>query len=178
MATRAELGFVAGAAGLAAGLYVLSQVSNYNLTRSLAFQRAKGLAGAKGIINIGSGCKWNHRAEARCQDPAVTVNVDIECPECPKTTLADLESAALPFGTKQFGVAFASHVLEHLDNWRAALTEWNRVADRVIVVLPRPSFYEKRNPLHKQHFGWDIMDSIEAGWPNTEVYLTYGRLAA
>lgn len=45
----------------------------------------------------------------------------------------------LPFGDKQFGAAFCSHLLEHLPNAAACLEGWwelHRVADEVVCVFP------------------------------------------
>jgi len=83
----------------------------------------------------------------------------------------DVERETLPFADKQFGCTFASHVLEHLDNWQFALGEMVRVADYVVVVLPHPaSFFGWLAPEHKQHFSRDDIQKIAELYPNMEVY--------
>lgn len=52
-----------------------------------------------------------------------------------RVTYGDVER--LPYRDKEFGSAFTSHVLEHVDNPDQALAELNRVADVVVNVTPR-----------------------------------------
>ena len=56
---------------------------------------------------------------------------------CPNAVLADV--TRIPFADGAFGAAFASHLLEHLPNTRAAetaLAELHRVADVVYIAYP------------------------------------------
>jgi len=83
----------------------------------------------------------------------------------------NLEEAPLPFTEKQFDVAFASHVLEHLKNWEQALSEWTRIANHTVVVLPNPlSIGGWVYSEHKQHFGFGDIDYIRNWWSNVAVF--------
>jgi len=63
------------------------------------------------------------------------VNVDIqEETIMPNYRKADITN--LPFKDKEFGAAIAFHVIEHVDDPKAALEELRRVADRVYILVP------------------------------------------
>ena len=153
------------------GLYGGALVTNYYAKRDKGLSRALELSGDKGIVNIGSGCDWSGSAMAICDLPQVVANVDVSIADtCPKCTEVNLDQmVVLPYYEGQFDVAFASHVLEHLDNWQDVLSECERVADHVIIVLPHPfSINSYFNHLHKQHFGFQDMDKMKSY--KTEVY--------
>lgn len=144
---------------------------NFLVVRQTAFRKAKELAGAKGIVNIGSGCDRNMIAQAICSDPQVAENLDLRGGG-PSFSVVDLETGRLGFSDRQFGCVFASHVLEHLENWEAALEEWVRVADHVVVVVPHPlSVSGYLSLAHKQFFSFGDKRSIEARWPTVTVYM-------
>jgi len=89
----------------------------------------------------------------------------------PRFLQLNIERELLPFADKQFGCAFASHVLEHLDNWQFALEEACRVADYVVVVLPHPAYFSGWVwPSHRQHFSRDDIEKMVELYPNVEVY--------
>lgn len=145
--------------------YVGWNIVNFYATKVKAMLRAINLSETKGIINIGSGCDWSSNAMAFCKLPQVMVNIDIHVTEdCPKCEWIDLENAPLPFTDKEFDVAWASHCLEHLTNWQGALTEWQRIADHVIVILPNPLGIDALhlNPQHKQHFSFADMRAMRS----------------
>ena len=79
----------------------------------------------KPLLNVGSSC--------HCVGD---VNLDVVnnacCPNFVQGTIEDLSM----FGDKQFGAVFASHVLEHTEYPDKAISEMERVADRVFLVLP------------------------------------------
>ena len=138
--------------------------------KRMALEEARSLAGEKGIINLGADGHTQFSREV-ANLSKVKVNVDIR-PDGAKSLQANLEEAHLPFYDREFGVAFASHVLEHLENWELALTEWNRVADWVIVVVPHPLSLTGRIHLdHKQFFGFEDKAEIETRWPRTKVFM-------
>lgn len=140
-------------------------------TKEVAFEEAKRLSGGKGIINIGAGPHRIFGAQVVARDPEVAVNIDIEPDGLPNFIQLDAQREPLPFADKQFGVAYCSHVLEHLDNWQFALNEMLRVADYVIIVLPDPrSFSGWIDPEHKQHFSTDDINQIIELYPNVIVY--------
>lgn len=135
-------------------------------TKKEAFGYAEKLANSKGIINLGAG---PHRtlhtdrpfAQKVSRSPAI-VNIDIVANGMPHFIQLDIEKERLPFADRFFGVAFCSHVLEHLDNWDFALGEAMRVADSVVVVLPHPfSPIGRLVPSHKQHFTFSDITEIE-----------------
>ena len=127
-----------------------------------AFEYAKRLSNGKGIINLGAGPHRTLLAQEISESPSVAANIDIAANGMPHFIQLDIEKETLPFSDKQFGCAFMSHVLEHLDNWDFALSEAMRVADKVVVVLPHPLLPTGwLDPRHKQHFSFKDIGDIE-----------------
>ena len=150
--------------------YGLALTANYYNERYKAFRRAKSYANGKGIANVGAGCSRGYTARQFCNDPKVVANIDIEGGGS-NFYEANLDNDNLPFSDGQFGCVFASHILEHLDNWESALDEWCRIADHVVVVLPHPiSIMGHLSPDHKQHFTLADHQRIRERWPQVEVY--------
>ena len=165
--TLALFGCIAGFAGLGA----LIDIGHMQHTKGGAFEEAKELAQGKGIINIGAGPRRSFGAQEIATESEVLVNVDIALDGMPNFIQLDVEREPLPFADKQFGCAFASHVLEHLDNWEFCLSEASRVADYVVVVLPHPSSISGwLAPEHRQHFSVDDIDAILELYPNLVIY--------
>ena len=163
----AILGSIAALVGVPTAI----QVSHFMLTKEYAFEEAQRLSGDKGIINIGAGPHQRFGAQAMATAPEVLANIDIDPDGLPYFIQLDVERDSLPFSDKQFGCAFASHVLEHLDDWQFCLSEASRVADYVVVVLPHPcSFGGWLHPDHKQHFSVNDIDAILQLYPNVVVY--------
>lgn len=157
--------------GAAALGYTAWATANFFLTRGEALDTARSLAVDKGMINLGAGCDRDPLTMGICNLPEVVTNADINAGG-PNSVVADFESGRLPFADRQFDVAFASHVLEHIVNWEKALDEWNRIADRVIVVLPHPlSIAGHMAREHVQHFSHADAREIEAAWPRTKIYM-------
>ncbi|MFA5401736.1 MAG: methyltransferase domain-containing protein [Dehalococcoidia bacterium] len=156
--------------GAAALGYTAWATANFFLKRSEALDIARSLAADKGMINLGAGCNRDSLTMGICSLPEVVTNADINAGG-PNSVIANFESGRLPFADRQFDVAFASHVLEHLVNWETALDEWNRIADRVIVVLPHPlSIMGHVAREHVQHFSHADARAIEAAWPRTKIF--------
>jgi len=127
-----------------------------------AFDYAKRLSNGKGIINLGAGPHRTLLAQEISGSLAVAANIDIAANGMPHFIQLDIEKERLPFPDRFFGVAFCSHVLEHLDNWDFALGEAMRVAEKVVVVLPHPfSPTGWLAPGHKQHFSFSDIGEIE-----------------
>ncbi|MDD5547026.1 MAG: methyltransferase domain-containing protein [Candidatus Omnitrophica bacterium] len=157
--------------GAAALGYTAWAIGNFFATRSQALATARSLAIDKGMINLGAGCMRDQLTMGICGLPEVVVNADINSGG-PNSVVTDFESGSLPFTDGEFDVAFASHVLEHIVNWEQALDEWNRIADRVIVVLPHPlSIAGRLAREHVQHFSQADAAAIEAAWPKTKVFM-------
>jgi len=130
--------------------------------RNLAFEKAKELSNGKGIINLGAGIHRSIFAHSTAHSPEVVLNVDVKPDGVSNYIQLDLEQTPYPFEDKQFSVCFASHILEHLENWQAALDEMKRISDWVIIVLPHPfDIFAVLNPNHKQHFTKKTIDSIK-----------------
>ncbi len=147
---------------------------NHTVKKQAAFSEAKSLVKSKGIINLGAvGNPWSPLASTIAVDPLVKVNLDKKLANLPNFVHYDMENP-LPFSNKQFDVSFASHSLEHLDNWKQALNEMVRVADHVIIVLPHPlSTGGIRGLLgaeHKQSFSFSDMREMERLYPTVKVY--------
>lgn len=148
--------------------------ANFIVTKGVAFRYAKSLANSKGIINLGASGAGTHtkgQSWEIASDPLITANVDIDCDRVPKCDTLNM-NFTLPYNNKAFDVAFASHVLEHLDEWELALAEMDRVANYVIVVLPHPlSIGGYMHPGHKQHFGPRDINNMEKQYPNLKVFV-------
>ncbi|MBA7563584.1 hypothetical protein ES708_05243 [subsurface metagenome] len=141
------------------------------VTKDIAFEEAKRLSNGKGIINLGAGPHRTYQAQIIAEAPEILSNIDIALNGMPHFLQLDIEREPLPFGDKQFGCAFLSHVVEHLDNWQFALAEASRVADYVVVVLPDPVYFSGwLAPEHKQHFSRDEIYEIAQLYPNVVVY--------
>ncbi len=161
------LGLVFGFTAAGVGVQLL----HHQVTKDAAFEEARRLNGGRGIINIGAGPGRTFLAQAIAEASEVQANIDIVPNGMPHYLQLDVENEALPFADKQFGCAFASHVLEHLDNWQFALEEMVRVADYIVVVLPDPqSFGGWLAPDHKQHFSVDDIGEMAQLYPNVVVY--------
>ena len=153
------------------GTYAFRDFLHLTVTKGTAFERARELSNGKGIINIGAGPHRLFGAQIIAEQPEILANIDITPDGMPHFLQLDLETEPLPFSDKQFGCAFASHVLEHLDNWQFALAEASRVADYAVVVLPHPAYFSGWIwPEHRQHFSRDDINEMAGLYPNVEVY--------
>jgi len=153
------------------GTYALRDFLHVAVAKDAAFQEATRLSNGKGIINIGCGPHRTYQTQVIAEQPEVLANLDIAPNGMPHFIQIDLERSPLPFADKQFGCAFASHVLEHLDNWSFALEEACRVADYVVVVLPHPAYFSGwLSPSHRQHFSRSDMYEMAQLHPNVTVY--------
>ena len=140
-------------------------------TKDEAFEEAKRLSNGKGIINLGAGPHRTYQGQVIAESPEILSNIDFVPNGLPHFLQLDLEKRALPFADKQFGCAFASHVLEHLGNWQFALAEMLRVADNVVVVLPDPLYFSGwLAPSHEQHFSVEEINEIAELYPEVTVY--------
>ena len=160
--------------GTAVGLiatYALRDFLHMAVTKQAAFEEARELSNGKGIINLGAGPHRTYQAQIIAESPEILTNIDIAPNGIPHFMQLDIETERLPFADKRFGCAFASHILEHLDNWQFALEEMVRVADYVVVVLPDPVYFSGWvAPSHRQHFSRDDVEKIVEFYPNVEVY--------
>ncbi len=119
---------------------------------------------------------------------------DIVVPTCEKLSL---------FGSQSMDFVFSSHLLEHIEDYKAALKEWWRVikvGGHLCLYLPHKSFYpnigqEGSNPDHKHDFlpadiisameqlaeGWDLLENQERNDGNEysffQVYKKLGHKA-
>ena len=153
------------------GTYALRDFLHVAVTKQAAFEKARELSNGKGIVNIGAGPHRTYQAQVIAEQPEILANIDIAPNGMPRFMQLDIETAPLPFSDKQFGAAFLSHVIEHLDNWQFALAEASRVADYVVIVLPHPAYFSGwLTPSHRQHFSRDDIDAIVELYPNVEVY--------
>lgn len=105
----------------------------------------------KPLLNAGCGDETeNTFIEPILQSDA---NLDVVPRDVPNFVLGSVEDMHM-FGDKQFGVAFCSHTLEHVDDPEKALAELQRVADYAYVCAPSPEniFYSHFYPEHKWRF--------------------------
>jgi len=162
---------VLGGVAAAVGAYAACDFLHFTTTKAAAFEHAKLLSNGKGVINIGAGPHRTYQAQLIAEQPEILANIDITPNGMPRFMQLDLEGDPLPFPDKQFGCAFASHVLEHLDNWQFALGEMVRVADTVVIVLPHPAYFSGwLSPEHRQHFSRDDIEALAQLYPNVVIY--------
>lgn len=159
-----------GSLSLVGGL-TLRDLLHLTIVKTAAFEKAKELSNGRGIVNIGAGPHRTYQAQIIAESPSVMANIDIAPNGMPGFVQLDIEAEHLPFSEKQFGVAFLSHILEHLENWQFALVEACRVADYVVVVLPHPAYFSGwLDPQHKQHFSRDDINAIAQLYPNVTIF--------
>lgn len=150
---------------------VAVEALHFGIVKDTAFREARRLSNGKGIINLGCGPHRTIWAREVSENPEVLVNVDVVANGMPNFLQLDIEADRLPFQDKQFGCAFASHTLEHLDNWQFALNEMARVADYVVIALPNPrSIAGWLSPEHRQHFSLADIDALAELYPNVVIY--------
>ena len=108
-------------------------------------RQAKEVAERNGKPLLNVGCS---SAYAELSD----VNLDIDKKIVPNFVLGDIQNLWM-FGNKQFGAAYASHVIEHVEKPEAALRELSRVAEEVFVITPLPIWPSAwLDPSHKWIF--------------------------
>ena len=106
----------------------------------------------KPLLNVGAGTP-SSSVRAAALGPTLwgDVNVDIAAsegwPAPDRVTFGDVHR--LPWPDGHFGAVVASHVLEHVDDPDAALTELRRVADEVFVIVPK--WWAPHTWLHPGH---------------------------
>lgn len=85
---------------------------------------------------------------------AVCLDLNAEsCRGCDIAIVADIRK--IPYSDKFFGAAFASHIIEHLptvEDGKVAITELNRVAEKVFIAYPRKTSISAQ--LHPGHHLW------------------------
>ena len=170
MATKG-LVMLLGGLTAALGACAACDLLHLTTTKAAAFEHARQLSNGKGIINIGAGPHRTYQAQVIAEQPEILANIDVTPNGMPRFMQLDIEQETLPFTDKQFGCVFASHVLEHLDNWQFALAEMVRVANNVVIVLPHPAYFSGwLCPGHRQHFLRDDIEVIAQLYPNVVIY--------
>ena len=104
----------------------------YHTEKTYLFEKARAYCASvnKPLLNIGAG-----------NNPAQIGDINVDIFPTEESILPNYQQASadsLPFPDKTFGAATAFHVVEHLDDPKAALSEMNRVADRTYVSVPAP----------------------------------------
>lgn len=151
--------------GVVTGFFALHDEIN----KQTVFKMAKDYANSVGKPLLNVGCKARFVQES-------DVNIDVVPRDAPNFVLADVQNLSM-FKDKQFGSAFVSHVLEHIDNPDLAISELKRVADKVFVVLPHPlspnawlwighkwvfinNKFHRTNPIFNNIAYWGIMSFL------------------
>jgi len=123
--TMNRLTAVLGSVVVLAGTYIVRDFLHLMATKEAAFEKAREISNGKGIINLGCGPHRTFMSQVIAESPEVLANIDVAMDGMPRFLQLDMEREPLPFGDKQFGYAFASHVLEHLSKCKSA-TEYCR----------------------------------------------------
>lgn len=102
---------------------------------------AKDVVG-RSVCDVGCGSGYLIR-HIRDQSPAKAkrhVGVDIVAPDAPENAGIEFfegKAESLPFADREFDTVICTHVIEHILDYRAALSELRRItAKRLIVVVP------------------------------------------
>lgn len=141
----------------AAGAYVVDVVWRPAKVAKLA--RAAAAARGKPLLNVGAGTEGSSARVALLGptgwgDANCDLNSDNRS-QARSTPVAHCDAHRLPYRDKEFGAVIASHILEHVDDPKAALAELRRVADEVFVVVPK--WWAPHTWLHPGH-QWYIRD--------------------
>ena len=121
-----------------AGTYVVDVLLRPHLVANEAQRFAKTVG--KPVLNVGAGTP---RSSLRVALIGPTtwgdVNCDIAANEtsCGSDRVCYCDATKLPYPDKTFGAIIASHVLEHLRDPKAAVAEWDRVAERSFIIVPK-----------------------------------------
>ncbi len=94
------------------------------------FNEARKAAEISGKPLLNVGCKSSYTESS-------DVNLDLIPRKVPRFVRGDIQNLSM-FADKQFGAVYASHVLEHIEDTDAALSELHRVAENVFVITPLP----------------------------------------
>jgi len=117
----------------AALLYSVFQGVRHVTEKRRGWQIAQSLANGKPILVVGA--PKTRLFGHPCGDVAIDINPGISY--CPNIEKGDIRE--IPYPDKSFGVAFVSHVLEHLEtveDAEKAIAELHRVAENVVVIQP------------------------------------------
>jgi len=144
--------FIAAALGVyTLGAYVVDVLLFPDQAAREARSFAKSIG--KPVLNVGAGTPGSSLRVAML---GATLWGDINCDiaaskstSCGGDNVCYCDAVKLPFPDKYFGAVIASHVLEHMENPQAAVAEWNRVADRVYVIVPK--WWAPHTWLHPGH---------------------------
>lgn len=101
----------------------------------------------------------------------------------PDFTVPDASNLPM-FASEQYDFAFSSHLLEHIEDYKAALKEWWRlvkVGGHLCLYLPHRNFYPNigengANPDHKHDFlPKDIIDAMKEIAPSWDLLVNQER---
>jgi len=129
---------------VAAGIFTAAAyVYDVIIRPARAAKKARKMSDESGkpMLNVGAGTSTSSlRAKLLGSQMVGDVNLDISASRGTphgrnRVSFGDIQD--LPFKDKEFGVAHSSHVLEHVDRPKQALTELDRVADKVVAVVPK-----------------------------------------
>lgn len=119
--------------GFFGGAYVCDVIVRREMAASRA--RAHATSVGKPMLNVGAGTP---RTALFGPTAHGDVNCDLgstnDCGSSPRGCHCDVTN--LPFPDKYFGSVLASHVIEHVEDYKSALAELDRVADKVYVITP------------------------------------------
>jgi SAM-dependent methyltransferase len=152
-----ERAFAMSSRELAAAYAALhAGAARYRDTDTTPAQIAAIVAACRGRV-LEVGCGNGELAEhLRARHPVLAVDVTLDLARetarrarCP---VAVAELPALPFPDRAFDTVVCAHTLEHIPDLYAAAAALRRVADRVIVVVPRQRYYRYTVDYHLHFF--------------------------
>jgi len=112
----------------------------------------KGEAGKTYQLKVASGFIQQYLSGSTVLDVGFRGHVDGSGPITPHATGVDIDfpgydGITLPFADATVDAIFTSHMLEHVENYKAVLQDWHRVlkiGGYVVCVVPHQFLYEKR----------------------------------
>jgi len=158
------------AAGVGLSFVAATYVVDVNIRRGTAAKEAREYADSVGkpMLNVGAGTAGTALFGATTYGD---VNCDIgnqdSCDVNPQACHCDITDMS-QFPDKHFGSVLASHVVEHVVDYKAALAELHRVADKVFIITP--SWWALHTWLYPDH-KWYFPDGHGGGTPTRLSYL-------
>jgi len=92
--------------------------------------------------------------------------INLDCIKLPGVDVVhDLKKHPLPFKDNYFDEIYASHVLEHVENWTETMNELYRILKNKGLLIVRvpffPGMYSTADPTHKNFFTYLTFDYFE-----------------
>jgi len=146
------------------------------------------LARGKRVLDAGCGAGYGSAELARTALAVTGADIAVDAVEfarehyrLPNLTFEQASCTSFPYGDASFDLVVAFEVIEHLQDWRAFLTEAARVLSpngQLVVSTPNKLYYtesrgvEGANPFHVHEFTFDeFRQELSAVFPHVSLFL-------